>query len=184
MAKLYCKSGLVGGEERTEAIPLHEWCSLVSVSDAYTRYYYDFLVEQGKYHREIYQVHPELLERPLQVDPKECHNNTIFYAEQLHKNQPQVLEKVRFVSGLFSMKASKEGVPHGKEYFIGHHSFLIYDGIVVDSTVLAFPPVYYSVDQYFGVSFSIPDVIEKYKTLQKRGVNLTTGLPLEHLRLP
>lgn len=177
MAKLFI-NGVLRGEELLERVPLDEWIDKASKESEMCL----FLKESGKYFNEVMQTPPKGIVRPDRMQPYQCHYNNMIYSIILSERQPEVLKDFRFVSGFFGMKAVAPVIPEDQRYFIGHHSFMVYKGAVLDYTMLQHPPLVYEPDQYFGVGFEIEEVVKIFDDLTENGQNLGVISPLEILR--
>lgn len=185
MAEMFFENGALGGEELRERIPLRNW-----ITKAYENYseltdIYQFLLEAGSCFSNAPRLtcYPNGVIAPYKVEHLQCHANNILYAAVLSENQPKVLNDLQFVSGFFGMKAKKDyPVPIGREYFIGHHSFMTYKGALLDCTMLQHPPRAYDIDQYFGIAFDLNTVVRKYDILMEEGVEIPKVIVLEALR--
>lgn len=150
----------LSAHNRAERIDLHTWVSERISENSPAVDLYRFLVEKGTYFQYSYPPVLNGLILPCDTAPLQCHTNSTHYLCTVQEKQQYLLDDLYLVSGLYAMKANNDCVPQDQRYFIDHHSFIYYKGVVVDWTVLNHPPKYYDIDQYFGVAFPARTVLD------------------------
>lgn len=114
----------------------------------------EFLIQHGKSFSRWYDEYPPNV--PM-LDPlmaaQDCHRNTVTYAQALGLIPGIDLRRFKFVLGYFGLHAKIEN--HEAPYMICHHSFMLYDDVVLDCTKLKFPSVNHKIDQYFGLELDV-----------------------------
>ena len=152
-----------------EKIDLDRWISKRISENSPAVEMYTFLINNGTYFKIPSEV-PDIL-LPQKTMAYHCHSNCTHYLSTVKEEKPILLDKIHFVTGLYGCIANNACVPPEKRYFIDHHSFILYNGAVIDWTVLNHPPKYYDVDQYFGVMFSPKIVLDAIDELELRNLN-------------
>lgn len=165
----YC-GGMIEAERFPCPIKIFDWVAHISgscigiINDPNQPYV--LLKEQGKYFN-VTQTFPQELPRPAIAIASECHQNVWWYITSLARKHPHLLSEVRFAIGAYGMWIISP-TSGKKHYFVCNHSFITYQGSVVDITPLPQNGEMYEVDQYFGIEYEIPHVVEKLGSLIKR----------------
>ncbi len=171
----------LSAHHRKEKITLDRWISERISANSPRVDLYNFLKENGTYFKETFTTRPPEVPLPQKTTALHCHANSTHYLLTVSEERPELLDKIYFVSGLYGLRANNECVPKNMRYTIDHHSFLLYQNIVLDWTVLNHPLNYYDVDQYFGVVFSARTVIDAIDELVLSNQKNPT-VPLMHLK--
>jgi hypothetical protein len=161
MRKIYV-GDFLAGEEMHEKMSLQLWVKNAISEGPSSSKIYSFLSEAGKYFNHKLNEYPTEIPRPAGAVLHSCHENTLKYAALIYANYPHLLQNFEFVSGVYGIRVNDPYtlIP----YAISNHSFLTYKGAVLDCTSLEYASILYEADEYYGVAFEIPIVMQAYKT--------------------
>jgi hypothetical protein len=186
MSTLTTQSPFLKGENLPEKISLTEWLRRKIIENTEFVDIFRFLLDTGTLFSGKMPLYPPGLIDPYRVDQAYCHSNNLLYAAVIYERQPGMIEDVQFVSGIYGLQATDPSVPSDKKYAIAFHSFMSYRGMVLDCTMMEYPPLYYIVDQYFGTRFSIKTVVETLNKISDEALEKKTAIyintPLEILK--
>ena len=128
----------------------------------------------------VWQTFPKNLPTPIKTASHECHLNSVFYAIQLMNYFHGDSTAFKFITGYHGMMS----IEKTDDYFISSHSYLWFEGKILDCSLINHPPMGYIVDQYFGVAYDPRIVIKKFKdSLRTRMTKSSLDLfPLWYLK--
>ena len=175
----YQRSGILLAEEFSRSVSPRKWAHMNMRRGPVPGDIYRRLSKSGIYYPERFETYPAHIPLPLNTEPKQCHRNSMYYAQFLCENHPDIAAETHFVTGLYSLRATG-AVPIEKEFVVVHHSFLTYKGIVLDCSTINHPPNCYEIRRYFGIPFPIPTILEVSEKLAQAGA--MDSLPLIELQ--
>jgi hypothetical protein len=129
-----------------------------------------FLEKNGEtINTEVLSSFPQNFPKPRRSKEYYCHSNTLLYTYQLMNHFKGDDSRLKFVTGMYRLSAISDKVPSTQKYIIGHHSFLTYDGKILDPTIMCNPLTYYKVDDYFGIVHEPRKIL---KILRKKAMSI------------
>lgn len=178
MAIEYWVDNMVMTQTFREHIDLDVW--LRNIVDNYKgkkQHVWEVLKMSGQYFGNPLKEYPKNIKTPERVERGRCHHNNLLYAQILYDNHRDILCDFKFVTGVWLRKAKWINPYSDTNYCGGPHSFLTYQGNVLDCGAITNPPDFYEITQYFGISFEIQHALESYSTLEKAGID-TEKIPI------
>ena len=183
MSKTYTEYGHLQSETFFERVELDQWLNIVVTENYEPMTVFNFLKNAGRYYDQGISEYPEKIILPEKTERGRCHENNLQYAKLILNTCPEIITDFKFVTGLWGLKAKTRYTRPENRYFIGCHSFMAYKGLTLDCTILNHSPEqHFSVDQYFGISFELLDVLIAFERAQVEGIDLSKVPVIEILR--
>ncbi len=174
MSRMYRKDGVLGGEERSSPINIVKWLREAFTSEEKGKDHFDYLLKHGVYFRTILEEYPSEIPKPKnKIERLNCHMNSLIYAIQLFDELPEKRNSFYFVTGMYSLESKSSSVPLDRRFFIDHHSFISYNGRVIDPTLIEHPAKFFSKKEYYGVLIPFDQIVSIYDSLAEEGKNIS-----------
>ncbi len=142
------------GDYLKENTPIDLWLKQMILENNEPAHLYKFALENGKYFTDKFTAHPADLPDPIYCKYRYCHENSMQFIYQLMRANFSNIDNVKLVTGFYAVEANSEGFIKSKlPYYIGRHSFLTYNNLILDITDLGYPQTRFKTVQYWGVTY-------------------------------
>lgn len=162
---------LFRGEYSSECLTIKDWLSFKAKLDNYPMFY-EYILEYGKRYTDTWETFPEELPKAKYCGNAECHKNAMLYIKQLQKSKCVHLPDLQLVTGFIRADCDCRVVVPDMMYMYVRHSFLVYKGKVLDITYGRYPPLYYSITQYWGVAYT-HEIMRVRKQIDPIGISVS-----------